>query len=420
MGAQNWTASMPEQFRKRRGYDPMPYLPTFSGRVVGDAARSERFLWDLRQTANELIVERHAEHLKRLARRYGLRLSIEPYDMNPSADLSLGGVADVPMGEFWAAGYGFNTAFACLQAASIGHTRGRPVVAAEAFTSDSPEAWRLFPAAMKNQGDWAFTMGINRFVIHRYAHQPWLDRWPGMTMGPYGVHHERTQTWWEMSRAWHAYLARCQHMLRQGVFVADVCYMARGAPTVFRHEFGPAGPADAGCTAATRSTDAHGGGAAGYDGPRRPACAARRRSYAALVLPDTGTMRPELLRKIEELVRNAATVIGSPPVRSPSLVGFPQCDAEVKRLAGGLWGDLPTARNLHTHGHGQGRVFWETSIPLVLEPAESVFSWYFNRPAPEHRRSGHRRQPQREEYPADRDTRRQQPRPRTQGSQHRR
>ena len=36
-------------------------------------------------------------------------------------------------------------------------------------------------------------------------------------MGPYGVHWERTQTWWEMVPAYHEYLARCQFLLRRGL-----------------------------------------------------------------------------------------------------------------------------------------------------------------------------------------------------------
>ena len=85
---------------------------------------------------------------------------------------------------------------------------------------------------MKTLGDWAFCAGINRIVFHRYQHQPWLDRRPGMTMGPYGVHWERTQTWWDMVPAYHAYLARCQYLLRRGLPVADIFFLApRVRPT---------------------------------------------------------------------------------------------------------------------------------------------------------------------------------------------
>ena len=68
--------------------------------------------------------------------------------------------------------------------------------------------------------------------------QPWLDRRPGMTMGPWGLHYERTQTWWELAGPWHEYLARCQYLLRQGPFVADICYLQpEGSPQEFQwHE----------------------------------------------------------------------------------------------------------------------------------------------------------------------------------------
>ena len=98
------------------------------------------------------------------------------------------------------------------------------------FTSGDNEQWKFHPATVKALGDYEFSQGINRFVIHRYAHQPYLDRFPGATMGPWGLHYERTQTWWEMSGAWHEYLSRCQFMLRQGLFVADLCYLRPELP----------------------------------------------------------------------------------------------------------------------------------------------------------------------------------------------
>ena len=139
-----------EEFRRRRGYDPLHYLPAMTGRVVDSVEVSERFLWDLRQTAQELIIENHAEHLKALGRRHGFGLSIEPYDMMPCADMSIGAVADVPMCEFWL--YGFNTTYSVIEAASIGHTCGRPIVAAESFTSGDAERWQAYPGSMKALG----------------------------------------------------------------------------------------------------------------------------------------------------------------------------------------------------------------------------------------------------------------------------
>ena len=337
MGAQNWTGGFREEFRHRRGYDPMRYLPAVTGRVVDSLEVSERFLWDLRQTAQELIIENHAEHLKALGHKHGLGLSIEPYDMMPCADMSIGAVADVPMCEFWL--YGFDTAFSVIEVASIGHTCGRPVIAAESFTSGDAERWQAYPGAMKVLGDWAFSSGVNRIVVHRYQHQPWLDRKPGMTMGPYGVHWERTQTWWDMVGAYHEYLARCQFLLRQGLPVADICYLApEGSPQVFR----PPASAMRGNPPERLGYN--------FDGCAPETLMARMSvkdgrlvlpdgmSYGVLVLPETPTMTPTLLRKVKELVKAGATVVGPPPLKSPSLSGYPGCDAEVKKLAADMWG----------------------------------------------------------------------------------
>ena len=236
MGAQNWTRGFREEFQSRRGYDPLLYLPTYTGCVVENLEISERFLWDVRLTGQELVLENHAGRIKELGSRYGFGLSIEPYDMNPCSDLDLGALADVPMCEFWSKGFGFNSAFSCLEATSIAHINGLPVVAAEAFTAGGHEAWKLYPGVMKNQGDWAFCAGINRFVYHTFAHKPLGEQYrPGMTMGPYGVHWDRGQTWWPMASSYHKYISRCSYLLQQGNTEADILYLTpEGAPHVFR------------------------------------------------------------------------------------------------------------------------------------------------------------------------------------------
>ena len=121
MGSQNWTPHFRAEFMKRRGYDPLPFYPVYAGQIVGNEETSERFLWDLRQTSQELILEYHAQAVKKYAHKNGLTLSIEPYDMNPTADLELGAVADVPMSEFWSKGFGFNSSFSTVEATSIAH-----------------------------------------------------------------------------------------------------------------------------------------------------------------------------------------------------------------------------------------------------------------------------------------------------------
>ncbi len=358
MGSQNWTAGFRQEFIDRRGYNPLLYLPVFTGRVIESLEISERFLWDLRLTAQELVLENHAQHLKELGHANGFGLSIEPYDMNPTSDMALGGIADTPMCEFWSHGYDFDSTFSCFEAVSVAHTMNRKIVAAESFTAGSKEAWKLFPAVMKNQGDWALCTGINRIVFHRFAHQPWLNRRPGMTMGPYGVHWDRTQTWWPMASAYHGYLARCQFVLRQGSPVADICYLIpEGAP----HVFSPPSSAVEGELQDRRGYNFDGcepmaliNNATVRDGRIFfPGGAA----YRMLVLPAFDTMTPALLTKIKCLVEAGATVVGSPPCKSPSLSNYPQCDQDIQLTANELWGANKQTTKITKRQVGAGVIY---------------------------------------------------------------
>ncbi len=355
-GSQNWTPRFREEFQKRCGYDPQLLLPVLTGRVVDSLEVSERFLWDVRQTVSDLLVENYAGQFRRLAHKRGLRLSIEAYDGTPCDDLTYAGQADEPMAEFWS--WGANTVYSCTEMSSAAHVYGKRILGAEAFTASNGEKWLHHPASIKALGDWAFCEGINRFVFHRYAMQPWLERAPGMSMGPWGLHYERTQTWWEQSTAWHEYLARCQFLLRRGLFVADVCFLEpEGSPMRFT-------PTLPGRTGTTPDRPGY-----NFDGCSAEVVLTRMKvrdgrlvlpdgmSYRLLVLPQVDTMTPALLRKIRQLVRAGATVVGPPPVKSPSLSGYPKCDAEVQRLVRELWpGEPPAKQGERAEGQRSGSV----------------------------------------------------------------
>jgi hypothetical protein len=331
-GSQNWTPRFREEFQRLRGYDPLPYLPVFAGHVVGSLEVSERFLQDVRQTVSDLVVQNYAGHMEKLAKQHGIRLSIEAYGNCVFDDMMYAGRADEPMAEFWA-WQKYGAANTVYEMASAAHVYGKRILGAESFTSDNNEKWLSYPASIKSLGDWAFCRGVNRFVVHRYAMQPWRDRKPGMSMGPWGLHYERTETWWEQSKPWHKYLARCQYLLQQGLPVADMLYLApEGAPSSFNP------PID--------------GSHTGYKADGCPAEALYYRvkvvkgklvlpdgmSYRALVLPSAACMSPKLLMRIRGLAQEGALIIaGSPPQKSIGLSGYPQCDTEVQRLAKEIW-----------------------------------------------------------------------------------
>jgi len=171
-GPDHWTLNLREEFKKRRGYDPGPYLLALTGRLVGDAPSTERFLWDFRRTVADLYAENYYGYFADLCHEHGLLFSTEPY-FSAYEGLAVAANADIPMGEFWVGGTAPNY-FATLKlAASIAHTHSGNLVAAESFTA-RPEygRWQNYPATLKRSGDLAWTQGVNRFVFHRFTHQP--------------------------------------------------------------------------------------------------------------------------------------------------------------------------------------------------------------------------------------------------------
>ena len=206
-----------------------------------------------------------------------------------------------------------------------------------------------------------FCFGINRFVFHRYAHQP-DDRKPGFTMGPWGINFERSNTWWEPGKAWISYLSRCEYLLQQGLFVGDLCYFyGEGAPrNLDPARLDPAPPKGYdydGCNADVIMTrmSVKDGRIVLPDGM----------SYRILVLPKCDRMTPALLMKVAELVHAGATVVGPKPIGSPSLNDYPHCDDQVKQMADELWGDCDGSK-VTEHAFGQGKVIWGKQMAQIM------------------------------------------------------
>jgi hypothetical protein len=381
---QNWTKAFPTEFKKRCGYDIEPYLPAIAGRIIGDAEITERFLWDFRHTISELIAENYAGHLRELSNQHGIQFSMEAIDNTPFDEMRVAGQSNMPQTEFWyrrenqAVGEsgdcfeGVYRSYAWTSAmVSAAHIYGSKIVPSEAFTATPGENWLAHPALLKPQGDWAFCSGINRFIFHRYAMQPWLDRKPGMTMAFWGLHYERTQTWWEETKPWHEYLTRCQYLLQNGRFVADLLYLQTEAVP---NRFMPPGvdyanpiPPDPpgynfdGCTADVvfNRISINDGMIVLPDGM----------TYRAMVLPTpgdqvmAGIMTVELAKKIHELVNEGMVIIGPPPVKTPGLNDYPNSEIALKQIIDQLWGNIesPGERKV-----GKGRVFWGKTANEVL------------------------------------------------------
>jgi hypothetical protein len=364
VGMQNWTASFPQEFEKRRGYDLRKYLPAMTGRVIGSTETSERFLWDLRRAQADVIADNYYGRFTELCRQHGIRSYTEPYDGGPFEEMQVGSRVDTNMGEFWI-GQPHPLQRRVKLAASIAHVFGQPVVGAESFTSTFQSGkWQECPFRIKGLGDWMYTQGLNQYIFHRYAMQPHPDALPGMTMGPWGSHFDRTNTWFEQGRAWLQYVARCQNLLRQGNFVADLLYyVGEDAPadTPDRHQLEPPLPVGhdydtINTTALMERVKVDNGRIVLPDGT----------SYRVLVLPPKRTMTLPVLRKLRDLVSQGLCLVGPKPDRTPSLIGYPDSESELRRLAGEVWGDLDGA-GVKERSAGKGRVFWGEPLRSVLD-----------------------------------------------------
>jgi hypothetical protein len=221
-GSQNWSPDFAAEFKKRRGYDVLPYLPLMAGVPVQSADESEKVLSDIRETIAELLVDKFYGTMAKLAHEKGATFTAESVAPTMVSDGMLHySQADIPMGEFWFRSPTHDKPNDMLDAISGGHIYGKNIIQAEAFTQ-LRLMWDEDPAMLKPMADLNFALGINRLVFHVGTHNPWLNRKPGMTLDGIGNFFQRDQTWWKPGKAWFDYIQRCQVLLQQGHPVADV------------------------------------------------------------------------------------------------------------------------------------------------------------------------------------------------------
>ncbi|MEQ1934880.1 MAG: glycosyl hydrolase, partial [Fimbriimonadaceae bacterium] len=333
-------------------------LPAIAGYDVQNSATTERVLWDWRRTIADLYNDNYYKYFGELCHKAGLLFSTEPYGNGGFDNIQVGGTADIPMGEFWIGGGTLETT---KIAASTGHVYGRSIIGAESFTADEGRGkWLEEPYAAKALGDFVFCNGVNRYIFHRYAHQPWMDKFPGMTMGPWGTHLERTQTWWTEAGTWMKYIARCQYLLQSGKFVADALYYY-GEDTPVDLPYGPglkprlpAGYDYDGCdtNVVMNRLRVKNGKLVLPDGM----------TYAFLVLPERKTMTFKVASRIKQLVADGATIVGPKPETTPSLSEYPAFEAPLKKVADEVWGKVPQPH----HSYGKGHVVVGKGLDSVL------------------------------------------------------
>ncbi|MGA2853415.1 MAG: glycosyl hydrolase [Verrucomicrobiota bacterium] len=351
----NWTPTLRAEFKKRRGYDLLPWLPVLAGKIVNSRAESDSFLFDFRRTLGDLAIDNHYRLFRDNAHRHGLEIHPEsggPHAVPIDAQRCLGW-DDVPMGEFWAWSWthriGDENRFFVKQPASAAHTCGHKYVFAEGFTTIGPHWQEKIWDNLKPSFDKALCEGMNLLVWHAFVCSPDETGIPGQQYFA-GTHLNPKVTWWEKSAPFFSYIDRCQWMLQQGLFVADaVYYYGDHVPNFAQLK---------------KSDPAHILPGYDYDVITGEALLERASvhdgkivlpdgmSYRLLVLPDRDVISLPALKKIRELVAAGATVIGPKPAKCETLNNFPECDSEIARLGDELWNlGAPASSRQDALGH---------------------------------------------------------------------
>jgi alpha-L-rhamnosidase len=342
VGAANWTENLVAEFIRRRGYDPVKWMPALTGVIIGDAAKTDAFLYDFRKTLAELIEEAHYGTVTTELHKRGLIHYSEALESGrPSIgdDMAMRHTADVPMAAMWAypkGNIGPQPQYwgDIRGAASVSHIYGQNLVAAESLTA-AMSYWSYAPRDLQPLIDMEFALGVNRPVIHTSVHQPLTDHAPGFSLWIFGQYFSRLETWGEMAKPWIDYIARNSYMLQQGRIVADIAYFyGEDSPITALYENGV--PTDLPTNNGFDYVNADvlinqltndGGDVVTKSGAR----------YKVIYLGGTShKMTLRVLKRLDALVKGGATLVGEKPTGSPSLSDDP---AEFTRVANALWAD---------------------------------------------------------------------------------
>ena len=378
-GTLNWTDKMMIDFKNRRGYDMLPWLPVLTGHIVESAEASDKFLWDFRKTIADLTAENHYDQLTTLLHERGMGRYTESHEGGRAlvADgMEVKRKADIPMSATWTPRIVGSNVIENVhkadvrESASVAHIYGQNLVAAESMTAiGTPWAWS--PESLKPTADMELANGLNRFVIHCSVHQPVFDKFPGLGLGPFGQWFTRNETWAEEAGAWTTYLARSSYMLQQGKFVADVVYFygednnitalfkdkLPDIPTSYNYDF-----VNADIVANILAVDKNG-----------DLLTPSGMSYHMLALDvNSKYMSLSVLRKIMELVKAGAAVVGEKPVITPSLSDDP---AEFKAIVDELW-----ANDKGENSVGKGKVYAGQTIAQVLVSMKVTPDFEYTKP----------------------------------------
>ncbi len=364
-GGQNWSPVLPSEFRARRGYDLMKYLPCMAGVVIQSGGATEGFLLDMRRTMSECLADNFYVTMYRLAHENGAIVMSE--DVNPACavdGMQTFKYTDWTGGEFWvraAQNWKPNDIGDGVAGARI---YGKKIIFAEAWTGGG---WQDHPFALKAMGDFQWAEGLNRMMLHVWNEQYYPKRVPGQPGA--GTPFNMLNTWWKPGKVWLDYLKKAQALLQEGQPVEDALYYA-GENIPCRSILPP--KLDWVWAADPAMPDGYKQSTINRDGLLNLAKVQNGRivvsglSYRLLVLrAGEPYLTPAVAAKLKELVEAGAVLVGPRPTWSPSLELGAAGQAAVKQVADQLWGKID-GKTVTENRVGKGRVFWGKPMPEVM------------------------------------------------------
>jgi hypothetical protein len=213
INGENWTPTLLEEFKKRRGYDLRPLLPAL---FVDGGPNTAEIRHDWMQTCTDMLNENFEAKFKALANKYGSRFRIQGYGSPPHAMFSYA-YADLAEGE----GFQWQTFDESRWAASASHLLGRPVTSTETWTWLKQGVFYATPLDIKAEANLHFLQGVNQLIAHGWPYTAEGAAYPGWSFYAAAVFNEKNP-WWIVMPDVTKYLQRISHMMRAGTPANDV------------------------------------------------------------------------------------------------------------------------------------------------------------------------------------------------------
>lgn len=221
-GGQNWSDNFIYEFFNRRKYDLKPLLPVMLGYPIESTEFTEKVLYDIRLTINELLQDVFFKVMTENAHQKGCVVSAESVAPTFQSDgIEHFKQIDLPMGEYWLNSPTHDKPNDMLDAISGAHIYGKNLVQAEGFTQLRTN-WNEDPNTLRPLLDRNFALGMNKLYFHIFTHNPFADIRPGMTLDGIGLYFQRDQIWWKQGKSFIDYISSSQTLLQWGKPVIDL------------------------------------------------------------------------------------------------------------------------------------------------------------------------------------------------------